>query len=109
MPIPFLRPLTGAVRQQARRGYTSVLEKPSQKPTQELPLRLQAIRLYKEVGPIITQIRAVDEICFKADVFHHSCIDLDVISKYKSADLLLFYLLLCLVNEVGSFILLTQL
>ncbi|AAW45086.2 hypothetical protein CNBL2190 [Cryptococcus deneoformans B-3501A] len=49
MPIPLLRPLTGAVRQQARRGYTSVLEKPSQKPTQELPLRLQAIRLYKEL------------------------------------------------------------
>ncbi|OWZ26539.1 hypothetical protein LQV05_001816 [Cryptococcus neoformans] len=49
MPIPLLRPLTGAVRQQARRGYTSVLEQATQKPTQELPLRLQAIRLYKEL------------------------------------------------------------
>lgn len=54
MPIPLLRPLTGTVRQQARRGYASVLEQPPQKPAQELPLRLQAIKLYKEVSPIMT-------------------------------------------------------
>lgn len=54
MPIPFLRRLTGTVRQQARRGYASVLEQPPQKPAQELPLRLQAIKLYKEVSPIMT-------------------------------------------------------
>lgn len=83
MPIPLLRPITGAVRQQARRGYTSVLEQATQKPTQELPLRLQAIRLYKEVGPVMTLIWAIDEIGFKTDVFDRSCIDSDVISKHS--------------------------
>ncbi|ODN80831.1 hypothetical protein L202_02974 [Cryptococcus amylolentus CBS 6039] len=45
---PFLRPLTAGLRQQTRRGYASVLEQAAQ-PVDELPLRLQAIKLYKEL------------------------------------------------------------
>ncbi|WVQ73899.1 hypothetical protein IAR50_003480 [Cryptococcus sp. DSM 104548] len=49
MVAPFLRPLTAGLRQQTRRGYASVLEQTTQEQTQELPLRLQAIKLYKEL------------------------------------------------------------
>ncbi|WWC87548.1 uncharacterized protein L201_002438 [Kwoniella dendrophila CBS 6074] len=43
-----LRPLTSAIRQ-SYRGYASVLSTPNGGVVQELPLRLQAIKLYKEL------------------------------------------------------------
>ncbi|WVQ83543.1 hypothetical protein IAT38_005684 [Cryptococcus sp. DSM 104549] len=50
MPIALLKPNTmaSAVRG-ATRSYASVLERTPQPPTQELPMRLKAIKLYKEL------------------------------------------------------------
>ncbi|WVN90391.1 uncharacterized protein L203_105627 [Cryptococcus depauperatus CBS 7841] len=46
MPVNFFQPLSSLP---ARRGYASIIQQTTQKSQQELPLRLQAIKLYKEL------------------------------------------------------------